>query len=80
MGASNLQLECGNREWYQIDNPMTASQEDWHIKRCPPRTIICGLETRVQEKGARDDESALNGLRVKCCDEKIRSQVLRLMG
>lgn len=35
---------------------------------CPDDTVVCGVEVRVESKQGDKDDTAMNGLRVRCCE------------
>jgi hypothetical protein len=36
--------------------------------RCPVGTYVCGLETRFEPNRGSGDDTALNGIRMICCN------------
>ena len=57
----------GGDGWW-VESPSPNSWGDWGNERyCPDDTVVCGLQTRVEDKQHDGDDTALNGLAIYCC-------------
>merc|ERR1711974_212036 len=62
--ATDLDLRCNGR-WMGIASPTRWG--NWNSGYCPSGYVICGLSTRVERKQGSGDDTALNGVKFKCC-------------
>jgi hypothetical protein len=68
----NGKLILKNGEWRQNSNVQTVEEGlwgDWRgMKMCPEGKYVCGLEARFERDQGKNDDTALNGIRMTCCD------------
>ena len=68
--SGNLRLKDGN--WYDNSNDVIVENGIWGnwkgMKMCPAGKYVCGLEARFEPSQGKDDDTALNGIRMTCCD------------
>jgi len=58
-GSTTGYMELDGENWGQWTNP----------RACSPLEYICGLQTQVQDnQGVGGDDTALNNIKVECCD------------
>ncbi|OXA44707.1 uncharacterized protein LOC110857547 [Folsomia candida] len=66
--ANNLRLYCNGRKFEYLEGDGTSwggwAQGQW----CPAKMAMCGISTQVYYSSGTDDETAMDGLRAKCCD------------
>ena len=43
---------------------------------CPENQYVCGIKARNQKPGGSEDDTALNGLKIYCCDRNSKSSSL----
>ena len=66
--ANNLQFACnGTLGTLQASGGMSwGSWRSWH--QCPDNTAICGIDSKFEGSQGGDDDTALNGVRLYCCN------------
>ena len=76
-GTNELKLKCRDGTYKTTDN--AGSWGDWlGYKTCLAKQVICGIKTRVQRwqgGGRRDDDTALNGVELVCCEDKWEKEI-----
>ena len=65
VGATNLDMRCDG-SWHTALRPW--GDGDWQTQDCPSGKIICGLQTRVESNQGGGDDTALNGVKMFCCN------------
>jgi hypothetical protein len=65
-----LRLKDGR--WHENSNIVSVEEGIWGnwkgMKMCPAGKYVCGLEARFEPSQGDKDDTALNGIRMTCCD------------
>lgn len=66
--ANDVQFKCSDGAELSAGNG--TSWGSWlEYQACPEETVMCGVSIRLEEKkGSDKDDTAMNGLRVRCCE------------
>ena len=68
--GNDLRLMCNGEEVY-AGNGGNFGEWEPNNQNCPSGQVICGIKTRVEQpRGIWHDDSALNGVSLKCCKDK----------
>ena len=62
---NEVQLFCPLISSWQISGH--GSWGVWREQHCPRGKKICGVNTRIERKQGRGDDTAMNGILVNCC-------------
>jgi len=66
--ANNLRLFCGNDRNFPLPGNGHDSGTWTEAQHCENKQALCGLATQVETNHGSGDETALNGIKMKCCD------------
>ena len=70
--GNTLRLNCGVGNNYMSAVGAPDLWGDWSTRSCPYGTRICGIQTRVEPRQDDGDDSALNGIKLRCCARVVR--------
>ena len=65
--ANDLKLKCRDDGEWKFGKNLGGWGEWRSVGDCPEKSVICGLQTRIQKDQKRDDDTALNGVTFLCC-------------
>ena len=64
--ANGVQFACKNGGSIAADNDLRYGQwSEWRF--CPARTAVCGMEVKVEASRGGGDDTAMNGISLRCC-------------
>ncbi len=77
--GNNLAIYCNpSSTEYKISAISISGWGDWQGRRyCRTGAAFCGIQTRVEARQGKGDDTALNGVRLDCC-AKVASVMVRL--
>jgi len=72
--ANNLRMYCNSDDTKYLEGDGERFGDFTNLQQCFKKQAICGLQTQVEDKSAADP-TALNNIRVKCCDVEDPAEV-----
>ena len=69
--TTNVQFKCTDGslfgDWRGYGTEMKwGNWKGWEL--CPGNQVVCGIQTQIEPRQGSGDDSALNGIRLSCCD------------
>ncbi|MBN2718472.1 MAG: hypothetical protein JXX14_21690 [Deltaproteobacteria bacterium] len=64
--ANGFQVKCSDSIAHQT---IQGEWGTWQpMRECPAHQVVCGIQTRVESKRGGGDDTALNGVKLQCCN------------
>ena len=70
--GNTLLLNCGGGHNYMAAVGAPNYWGDWSSRSCPYGTRVCGIQTRIEPRQGDGDDSALNGIKLRCCATVVK--------